>query len=227
MTPAVLLGLLRLASPALPVGGFSYSEALESAVESGAVHDEASAARWLSDQLHLTQARAELPLLAAAHGAWQAHDAVRIASLNTWMLATRECAELRAQTEQMGRSMAEWLRLHEGGSDARMGTLAALTPAPSWPIAFALATVQAGADARDAVLAFGFAWAENQVQAALKAVPLGQSAGQRILARLAQELVPLAQAALQTGDDQRQAFAPGLALASSQHETQYSRLFRS
>jgi urease accessory protein len=227
MTPAVLLGLLRLASPALPVGGFSYSEALEAAVERGTVHDEASAARWLSDQLQLAQARAELPLLAAAHGAWLAHDGVRIAALNTWVLATRECAELRAQTEQMGRSMAEWLRLHDGGGDARLSTLAALTPAPSWPIAFALATVQAGADASEAVLAFGFAWAENQVQAALKAVPLGQSAGQRILARLAQELVPLAQAALQTGDDQRQAFAPGLALASSQHETQYSRLFRS
>jgi urease accessory protein len=226
MTPAALLGLLRLASPALPVGGFSYSEALEAAVESGAVHDEASAARWLSDQLHLTQARAELPLLAAAHDAWLAHDAARIAALNAWMLATRECAELRAQTEQMGRSMVEWLRL-QGNGDARLSTLAALAPAPSWPIAFALATAQAGAATRDAVLAFGFAWAENQVQAALKAVPLGQSAGQRILARLAQELVPLAQAAIDTADDRRQAFAPGLALASSQHETQYSRLFRS
>jgi urease accessory protein len=226
MTPAALLGLLRLASPALPVGGFSYSEALEAAVERGAVHDEKSAAQWLSDQLHLTQARAELPLLAAAHAAWQAHDAARIASLNAWMLCTRESAELRAQTEQMGRSMTEWLRLH-APDDARLGTLATLTPAPSWPIAFALATAQAGAATQDAVLAFGFSWAENQVQAALKAVPLGQSAGQRILARLAQELVPAAQAALGVGDDQRQTFAPGLTIASSQHETQYSRLFRS
>ena len=143
MTPAALLGLLRLASPALPVGGFSYSEALEAAVERGTVHDEASAAQWLSDQLHLTQARAELPLLAAAHASWQAHDAARIEALNAWMLTTRESAELRAQTEQMGRSMTEWLRLH-AADDARLVTLAALTPAPSWPIAFALATAQAG-----------------------------------------------------------------------------------
>ena len=226
MTPAALLGLLRLASPALPVGGFSYSEGLEAAVDVGAVHDEATASQWLSDQLHLTLARAELPLLAAAHAAWQRGDAARIADLNTWLLATRESAELRAQTEQMGRSMLDWLAKQDA-ADPRVNTLAALTPAPSWPLAFALGTVKAGADARDAVLAYGFAWAENQVQAALKAVPLGQSAGQRILARLAQELPPLAEAAMTLGDAQRQAFAPLLAVRSAQHETQYSRLFRS
>jgi urease accessory protein len=226
MRPAALLGLLRLASPALPVGGFSYSEGLEAAVDAGTVHDEASASHWLSDQLHLTLARAELPLLADAHAAWQRSDGTRIAELNTWMLATRESAELRAQTEQMGRSMLDWLAKQDA-TDPRVTTLAEMTPAPSWPIAFALGTAQSGADAQDAVLAYGFAWAENQVQAALKAVPLGQSAGQRILARLAQELPPLAEAAMTLADAQRQAFAPLLAVRSAQHETQYSRLFRS
>ena len=226
MQPAALLGLLRLASPALPVGGFSYSEALEAAVDAAIVHDEASAALWLSDQLHLSLARADLPLVAAAHEAWRKHDATRIAELNTWLLITRESAELRAQTEQMGRSMLEWLRQQRTG-DERVATLAALAPVPSWPIAFALATAQTGAAAHESVLAYGFSWAENQVQAALKSVPLGQNAGQRILARLAQELVPLAEVALTLGDEQRQAFAPLLAIRSSQHETQYSRLFRS
>jgi urease accessory protein len=226
MTPAALLGLLRLASPALPVGGFSYSEGLEAAVDAGVVRDEASAAQWLSDQLHLGLARAELPLLAAAHAAWRRSDAARIADLNTWLLATRESAELRAQTEQMGRSMLDWLSKHDA-ADPRVAQLAALQPAPSWPIAFALGTAQAGADTRDAVLAYGFSWAENQVQAALKAVPLGQSAGQRILARLAQELPPLVEAAMTLDDAQRQAFAPLLAVRSAQHEMQYSRLFRS
>ncbi len=227
MTPAALLGLLRLASPALPVGGFSYSEALEAAVDAGLVHDEASAAQWLSDQLHLAQARSDLPLVAAAHRAWQHHDAARIAQLNTWLLSTRETAELRAQSGQMGRSMLDWLRQQPADDDARVTTLAALAPVPTWPIAFALGAVQCGADTHETVLACGFAWAENQVQAALKAVPLGQRAGQRILARLAQELEPLAQTALTLDDDQRQVFAPLLAIASSQHETQYSRLFRS
>lgn len=227
MTPAptTLLGLMWLASPALPVGGFSYSEGLESAVDAGVVHDGASAADWLSDQVHLGLARADLPLLAAAHAAWVAHDTRRIDELNTWLLATRETAELRAQNEQMGRSMLEWLR--QRGDDSRVATLAALRPAPAWPIAFALAAVQTGAAARDALLAFGFSWAENQVQAALKAVPLGQSAGQRILARLAQELPAAVDAALALGDDARQAFTPMLAIRSAQHETQYSRLFRS
>jgi urease accessory protein len=224
--PATLLGLMWLASPALPVGGFSYSEGLESAVDAGVVHDGASAGDWLADQLHLSLARADLPLLAAAHAAWVAHDAARVAELNTWMLATRETAELRAQNEQMGRSMLEWLR-QRAPDDPRVATLAALVPAPAWPIAFALAAVQAGAGAAASLLAGGFSWAENQVQAALKSVPLGQNAGQRILARLARELPALAQAALAIDDAQRQAFTPGLAIRSAQHETQYSRLFRS
>jgi len=226
LSPASLLGLMRLASPALPVGGFSYSEALEAAVDGGGVTDEASAAAWLSDQLHLGLARADLPLVAAAHAAWVAHDPSRVAALNEWMLTTRETSELRAQSEQTGRSMLEWLRQHGSGDD-RVATLAALRPSPTWPIAFALAAVQTGAAARESLLAYGASWAENQVQAALKAVPLGQSAGQRILARLASELPPLADAALTMPDEQRQAFSPLLAIRSAQHETQYSRLFRS
>ena len=226
MQPQALLGLMRLASPTLPVGGFSYSEALEAAVEASLVHDESSAQQWLSDQLHLAVARADLPLVASAHLAWLTHDAERIVALNSWMLATRESHELRAQTEQMGRSMLEWLRLQSAG-DQRVAMLAALVPSPTWPIAFALAATRTGATAHEAVLAYGFSWAENQVQAAVKSVPLGQSAGQRILARLAQELVPLAQTATMLRDDERQAFAPLFAIRSSQHETQYSRLFRS
>jgi urease accessory protein len=226
MQAAALLGLMRLASPALPVGGFSYSEVLEAAVEANVVRDEPSALRWLLDQLHLSLARADLPLVASAHAAWVQHDAARIAELNTWMLVTRESRELRAQTEQMGRSMLEWLR-QQAPEDARVAMLAALTPSPAWPIAFALAAVQTGATAHESVLAYGFSWAENQAQAALKSVPLGQSAGQRILAQLAQELGPLAATSLTLGDEQRQAFAPLLAIRSSQHETQYSRLFRS
>jgi len=226
LSPASLLGLMRLASPALPVGGFSYSEALEAAVESGGVSDEASAAAWLCDQLHLGLARADLPLVAAAHAAWVAHDPSRVAALNEWMLTTRETSELRAQSEQMGRSMLEWLRQHGSGDD-RVATLAGLRPSPTWPIAFALAAVQTGAAARESLLAYAASWAENQVQAALKAVPLGQSAGQRILARLASELPPLADAALTMPDEHRHAFSPLLAIRSAQHETQYSRLFRS
>lgn len=225
-TPSAQLQLMWLASPALPVGGFSYSEALEAAVDSGRVTNEAEAARWLRDQLPLTLGRSDLPLLAAALDAWHAADSERLRALNDWVLATRESRELRAQTEQMGRSMGEWLK-NRATPDPRLDVLLALTPAPSWPIAFALAAAQTGAPAREVLLAFAFGWAENMVQAALKAVPLGQSAGQRILAALVEAIPGTVDAARGLGDEDRQAFSPMLAILSAQHETQYSRLFRS
>jgi urease accessory protein len=224
---ATLLRLMRLASPALPVGGFSYSEGLEAAVEAGLVRDEAQAGDWLTQQLTLSLERAELPVVARAFGAWtQRHDA-HVAALNGWVRTTRESAELRLQTEQMGRSLVEWLRNGEQAGDARIATLAALAPAPTWPVAFALAAVLAGAERGDALLAFAFGWAENMVQAAMKAVPLGQAAAQRMLARLAAAIPAAAEAAADRPDDATQAFAPRLAILSAQHETQYSRLFRS
>ena len=226
LAPASLLQLIWLASPALPVGGYSYSEGLEAAIDSGAVHDEASAQAWLLDQLHLALGRSELPLLAQALAAWATHDSARIAALNAWALNTRESSELRRQSEQMGRSMHDWLR-QRAPDDARLATLAQLAPAPAWSIGFALAAAQSGAEANDALLAFGFGWAENMVQAALKAMALGQSGGQRILGTLAGALPAVVDAALALPDDARQAFTPMLAILSSQHETQYSRLFRS
>lgn len=226
MTPAALLQLLWLASPALPVGGFAYSEGLEAAIDHGDVRDEATATAWLTDQQALSLGRSDLPLLAQALAAWHAHDARRVVELHAWFVATRETSELRRQAEQMGRSMQAWL-LQRAPEDTRLAVLARLVPAPTWPIAFALAAAQSDADPRDALLAFGFGWCENMVQAALKAVPLGQSAGQRILGRLTQALPVVVDAALAMPDDQRQAFTPMLAILSSQHETQYSRLFRS
>lgn len=224
-----LLQLMWLASPALPVGGFSYSEGLESAVDAGLVTDEAGAAGWLLDQLHLSLQRADLPLVASAMAAWQRRDAGRIAALNDWALQTRETFEMRQQTEQMGRSLTDWLRQRQPGDD-RLPVLAALAPSPTWPVAFALAAACTGAPRREALLAFGFGWAENLVGAAVKAVPLGQSAGQRLLGALARDLPAAVDAALATatqGDGARQNLAPMLAILSARHEAQYSRLFRS
>lgn len=232
---ATWLQLIWLASPALPVGGFSYSEGLEAAVEAGHVTDEPSAGAWLRDQLALVLGRSELPLLVQALAAWRAGDLARVQDLNDWMRTTRETAEARLQTEQMGRSMVEWLRNRpvavpgdEGPvPDARVAALAALTPAPTWPVAFALAAAQTQADARAVALSFAFGWSENMVQAALKAVPLGQSAGQRILAALAQDIPAVVERALTMREDERQSATPMLAILSARHETQYTRLFRS
>jgi urease accessory protein len=216
-----------LASPALPVGGFSYSEGLEAAVDAGLATKEADAGDWLLAQLCLAQARADLAAAAQAHRAWSDGDTARAGALNAWVLATRESAEFRLQAEQMGRSLVEWLRNGEQASDARVAACAALAPAPTWPVAYALATVLAQAPAREALLALAFGWAENMAQAAMKAVPLGQAAAQRMLARLAQAIPAAVEEALACDDDARQAHAPMLAILSARHETQYSRLFRS
>lgn len=225
--PATLLQLMWLASPALPVGGFSYSEGLEAAVEAGRVSDEAQAADWLSGQLQLTLARSDLPALAQAHGAWLVHDVPEVAAVNTWLRCTRESAEFRAQAEQMGRSLLDWLKNSPHTADPRLATLAALQPAPLWPTAFALAAVLAGANVHDSLLAYGWGWGENMAQAAMKAVPLGQAAAQRLLQRLAAELPAAVHTALALPPGERQAYSPMLAILSAQHEAQYSRLFRS
>lgn len=222
-----LLQLMWLASPALPVGSFSYSEGLEAAVEAGIVADESQAARWLRDQLHLGLARSDIAVVAKAYGAWQRRDLQAVRELNDWFLHTRETSELRRQAEQMGRSLVEWLKNRGGAADTRVETLAALPPAPTWPVAFALAAAQTGAPLRDGLLAFAFGWAENMVQAAMKTVPLGQSAGQRVLAALADDIPAELDRALSLSHTQRQAFTPMLAILSAQHESQYSRLFRS
>jgi urease accessory protein len=219
-----LLQLIWLASPALPVGGFSYSEGLEAAIESGTLAPD-SVAPWLADQLHLTLARGDLAALCKAVAAIRRDDPQRLQELNAWVLATRETSELRLQTEQMGRSLIEWFKAQDPefkADDWFNGQT------PSYAISFALAAaLRTQASTRDIALAFSFGWAENMVQAAIKAVPLGQSAGQKILQHLSQEIPQAVDTAMQLQDSQRQAFSPMLAILSSQHEVQYSRLFRS
>ena len=225
MHDSSLMQLMWLASPALPIGGFSYSEGLEAAVDTGRVTCEADATSWLLDQLHLSLARADLHAVAQAIAAWREADHLRIAELNAWVLQTRESSELRAQSEQMGRSLLEWLRNHTTAQPGQIDVLAALQP--SYPLAFALAASATQAPVRDCLLAYAFGWAENMVQAAIKSVPLGQSAGQRILSALTAQIPAAVDNALTQDDAQRQAFSPMLAILSARHETQYSRLFRS
>jgi urease accessory protein len=223
--PSGLLQLIWLASPALPIGGFSYSEGLEAAIEQGLVHDEPSATDWVVDQLHLTQSRGDMAVLAQAIPAWQCMDTSRLQALNNWVMATRETAEMRLQTEQMGRSLLDWLRNLQQASDTQLACCAKLPP--TYPLAMALALSLAQAPLDQALQACAFGWAENMTQAALKAVPLGQNAGQRMLARLAREIPLAVQTAMALQDEDRQAFNPMLAILSARHETQYSRIFRS
>jgi urease accessory protein len=220
-----LMQLMWLASPALPIGGFAYSEVLEVAVDRAQVSTEASASAWLLDQLQLTLVRSELSVIAQAIPAWQSDDQGLIAELNAWVLQTRESSELRAQSEQMGRSLLAWLRNHTTAQPAQIQQLDNLQP--TYPLAFALAASALHAPLRDCLMAYTFGWAENMVQAAIKSVPLGQSAGQRILSTLTAAIPAALDHTLSLARHEHQAFSPMLAILSARHEVQYSRLFRS
>ncbi len=224
-TSSRLLWLMQLASPALPVGGFSYSEGMEAAVEHGLVTDEHSAQTWLIDQLHLVQARSELPVIAQAMRAWRTHDQAALQQLSDWVIQTRETFEMRLQSEQMGRSLLIWLRNHQATDQADMDLCDSLPP--TWLLVFALALNTHAVDTREGLLTCAFGWAENMVQAAIKSVPLGQLSGQRMLAALSAEIPFAVEHALSRPNNQQQSFTPRLAILSARHETQYSRLFRS
>ncbi|HEY1090769.1 MAG TPA: urease accessory UreF family protein [Burkholderiaceae bacterium] len=213
------LRLMWLASPALPIGGFAYSEGLEAAVEQGLVHDGDSAAGWLSQQLHFV-ARGDLAAIAALIPAWQSGDTAELARVATWLRITRDSAEARLQSEQMGQSLLLWLRQQDAGLAARVERLPV-----SHALVMSLALSAVDLPLRQVLQSQAFGWAENQVQAALKAVPLGQNAGQCVLARLAAEIPAAVEVAIST--EHRQVFVPRLAILAARHETQYSRLFRS
>lgn len=221
-----LTRLLQLASPALPVGAFSYSQGLEWAIEEGTVHDEATTLAWIGDLLEHNLGRFEAPLLARLIEAWQGGDIETVRRLNELHLASRESAELRAETLQMGYSLVRLLR--ELG-DFPADNLAALDALgeTSFPAAWSAAAAAWEIPAEEALTAYLWSWAENQTMGALKAAPLGQSAGQRILLALGARVAAIAQRALTLDAEAWSNLAPGFAIASCRHETQYSRLFRS
>ncbi len=221
-----LVRLLQLASPALPVGAYSYSQGLEAAVESKIVRDAPTAAQWIGDLLEYCIARMEAPSLLRLIAAWQGNDFAAVEKWNALFLANRETSELRAETVQMGYSLGKLLTELEETNEETRAHLARLEEI-AFPTCFACAVAHWQISAQPALVAYLWAWLENQVMAAVKAVPLGQTDGQRMLLTLGARLDAIADCVALLEDDDLGSFAPGLALLSSHHETQYSRLFRS
>lgn len=224
-----LVRLLQLASPALPVGAYTYSQGLEWAVDVGAVRDEAGALVWIGDLLEWNIGNFEAPLVAMMHSAWIDANGARLRQLDALFVASRETGELRAETLQMGYSLRRLLDdLAEDAEDifAICRHLREYAQ-PSFPLAWSGIAAAWRIPAADALTAYLWSWAENQTMAALKAVPLGQTAGQRLLVALGARIPPLVARALQAEDKDLSNFAPGFGIACSRHETQYSRLFRS
>lgn len=211
--------LLQLSSPALPVGAYSYSQGLESAIDEGLVSDAASAQRWIAAVLADVIGRYEAPMLLRLRRAWDGGDAIAFADRNREFIASRETRELRAETLQMGYSLRELLRA-SGASRLPAGELC-------YPAAHACASALWGIAPALALYGYLYAWLENQVTTALKAVPLGQVAGQKLLLALRPQLGSLVAAAQALPDEALSTQAPMLGLLSSRHEIQYSRLFRS
>jgi urease accessory protein len=226
MRIAELTALLHLASPALPIGAFSYSQGLEAAIEARLVTDADTACAWIKSGLSNVLAHGELPFLAHQIERWRAHDAAALTEGNREFLASRESMELRRETEQMGWSLRQLCASLEWGDAERRATLASMTPVAQ-PTAFAFAAFAHDAATDAALAAYAFSWAENQAAAALKAVPLGQLAGQRIIVALREPIDAAVRQALATSPDDINTFAPQLGILSARHESQYSRLFRS
>ncbi|MGH1361396.1 MAG: urease accessory protein UreF [Burkholderiaceae bacterium] len=236
MNKAAQLALMRLASPALPIGGFSYSQGLESAIAAEWVHDEKSLVQWLSDCLALNFGQYEAPLMFALIDASVRGRDSLAHGLHLDYLASRETAELHAETLQMGFSLLRLLAglSNDSAASGPSGSVPQL--AQQWladeaecslPLAWGLAARHFRLDAEQALTAYAWAWLENQVAAAIKAVPLGQQSGQRVFDQVQQPLIRALERAAVCPPDDWSNFAPGLAMASAWHETQYSRLFRS
>jgi urease accessory protein len=223
VTDLSLLRLLQLVSPGLPIGMYSYSQGLERAVEDGWINNAEQTANWLQGLLQNGLSKVDLPILARLYDAWSQHDSSAIEHWSQILIACRETSELRNEDKQTGQALARLLinlELPEAlgwvkRADASLATL------------FALAAARWEINKADAMAGYLWGWLENQVLCAVKLVPLGQVAGQKLLINLAGELPALVDRALSMRDDEIGGSCFGLALTSSRHEMQYSRLFRS
>jgi urease accessory protein len=226
MQAAALLNLLQFASPALPIGAYSYSQGLEAALENGTVHNADTARAWIARHLHEVVAQWEAPVSWRLMQAWSRRDWQAVSDWSEKFIASRDSSEFRAETIQMGYSLTK-LVAELGITDADM--LAQLQGAAevALPTAFSCAVAALAIPNDAALLAMLFAWAENQVLVCVKSVPLGQVAGQRMLLSLRADIEAAARYAQTVSDDDMCNWAPGLSLLSMQHEVQYSRLYRS
>ena len=221
-----LVRLLQLASPALPIGGYSYSQGLEWMVETRHVRDADSAHAWIGGLLDTVMAQGEVPVVTRLCSLAREKEWDRFARWHAWFRASRETSELLAETQQMGGALGRLigdLDLADAEARETMSRCAPLT----LPGAYALAARSLAIEPLDAAIAYVWSWLENQVLAAIKAVPLGQVAGQRMLLALGERIPDMVARAADMDDDDVTSFAPGLALACARHETQYTRLFRS
>lgn len=218
--------LMQMTSQAFPIGGFSHSYGLEAAVESGLLRDEKSVQEWVADVLAYSIFTYEAPALHDMSEAWSAPDLNSVRHLNAEFLAARESAELRSATVQLGFSMRKLLAALPGLPEPLLDALHNMDE-PSLPCVWSATAHAWGIAKSESMAAYLWSWAENQVLAAMKSVPIGQSSAQRVLLHAGENIARFIARGLPRLDEESSNFAPGLAILCCQHETQYSRLFRS
>ena len=218
-----LLSLLHLSSPALPVGAFAYSQGLEYALDSGWCKNREQVQRWLQDNLQFGVGYLDLPVYARLYSAWQKNCEQSIQTWNQTLLAFRETSELYKEDIQVGSAYAQW---HLGQDESRETYIRQCQP-PTVVAMSALAAVLHKIPLDQALLGFCWSWCENQIACASKAMPMGQTDGQKILQAMIPTMAEVCEKAQQLQDDEIGTSLFGTALASSLHEHQYSRLFRS
>lgn len=217
------LRLWQLISPALPIGAFAYSQGLEYAVETGWVKDESSAAQWITGLVNHSLSALDIPILSRLYKSWQLNDMEKVIYWNHYLQASRESSELLTEDRQIGGALQKLLadmKIHQVKNWPE-------SEQPSFATMFALAASHWMVTLNEACQGFLWSWSENQVAAAIKLVPLGQTAGQRILSKVVDEIPSAVERGLKLTDDQIGMAAHGLGIASALHETQYTRLFRS
>ncbi|GKS69286.1 urease accessory protein [Nitrosomonas sp. PY1] len=225
MQSTLLLRLLQLASPSLPIGAYTYSQGLESAIEKGFVHHEQSAREWITESLNII-GDFEAPIAWRLMQAFSRRDSEAIIYWTECFIAARDTSEFRAETIQMGYSLSKLITDLKIADKSLQSILLHQSEIPL-PTAFAYATEALGVPHEAALLGMLFSLVENQVLVCVKSVPLGQVSGQNLLFSLHPIIESIAQHAQQLEDDELSNWAPGLSLLSMQHEMQYSRVYRS
>ena len=217
-----LLRLLQLVSPALPVGAFAYSQGLEWVIETGRLRNARQTLEWLSGILHNGQARLDIPVLVRLYRSWRDRDRNIFAFWNRYLLAARATAELQREDRSMGQALRRLLQHLMPGRIANVprGDI-------SYAAMFAVAACNWQIPLGTACTGLLWAWAENQIAAAVKLVPLGQTQGQSILLQIAEQIPKAVETGLEVQNGDIGAITPALSMASAKHETQHTRLFRS
>lgn len=218
-----LLALLHLSSPALPVGAFAYSQGLEYALDCGWCKNDKDVKSWIEDNLRLGFGQLDLPIYIRMFNAWQNKQVKDVKHWNQTLLSFRESKELYLEDVQVGSAYVQW---HLGQDPARAQWVHAIDQ-PTVVAMNALGATLSGIELSTALMGFAWSWCENQVTCASKALPLGQTQAQQILQALIPVIADVCEQAKHIQDDDIGTGLMGLAIASSLHEQQYSRLFRS